>query len=959
MVMRKVLLAVFAACVFATVAFSAPIYKYENTVPVTDAVSLTTVREFHADKNISYSYIKADLTDEKIGLTLLKSSEGTDILDTVENLAATNENTVAALNGDFFSVYSGKKGFSLGIEYQDGILYESPIYPETMASVAYDGESLLMSYFEYELSLTSPEGVKDTVRHVNKHTDYYGDILMYTSSFNGGYSPAPGGVVLEVVVEDNIIVEFRRNMESVKIPENGCVFVVSEGNNMYFANNFNVGDEIVIELNVTPSLEDVKTAFGGGSMLVFEGQDVGKIGDYTHTVAGFNPRSAIGIDEAGTTLYLVAVDGRQTISKGMRMSHLAELMISLGCYYAVNLDGGGSTRLLASTLDNEAMHPVNNPTENRKVINAVGITLEQTENAGEPCGIYLFSDKEYAFVGQPVELSAYLYDDSMRRVSLFEEEIVYECDKGTIEDGVLYCDNGGTVTVTAKYEDLSAEIIVDFIDDICGIETIDTLSMKKDEEYQIKLNVFDEAGRNVVVDDYSRFDITSSNPDVADIDENGLITAKDNGISDICIEKNGVVSVINISVGFYEYDYHFGFETNEGRLVTYPDTVKGDFEITDENKFSEKFAGKISFDFRSNDDGMCESEVSDEYEGLFEIVEDYEHEKDGSDDSKDSEDTEDVSQHIETADIEEEPEDVAKAVYYELEKGIRVSDDCDTIYMNVFFEDDFKHSVRAQFTDANGKIAIVPFTGDYEIGSWRGYAAYIPEEVSRPLTLTRVYVLYMPGEEKDKGSIYIDDLFFKTSNDYIPNNSNRNSFISEVSNSNVEATVRIGTLPLEDKATPLSNVVKNRVKRILDESDVGLLVGKGSSKGITQDDYNIYVTLDTSKGGIRNTDSEQWIKLYEAITQSEKQNVFILTDNSIFGDDEFENDVIRDFLATCGKNVFVVTCGNSSTYKNINGVQYFTLDNTPDNNFDGMISNCNSIIEFSIGDTVTFEFLSV
>lgn len=931
----------------ALTALSAPIYKYENTVPITDTVSLTNVREFHADKNISYSYIKADLTDEHTSITLLKSGEGTDILETVENLVLTNENTVAAVNGDFFSIYSGRKGFSLGIEYQDGVLYESPIYPETMATVAYDGMSLLMTHFDYELKISNADGIADKVRHVNKHTSYYGDILMYTSTFNAGYSPAPGGDVLEVVVEDNVIVEFRRNMASTEIPENGCVFVVSEGNNMFFANNFEVGDEIFVELVINPSLENVKTAFGGGSMLVYEGKDVGKIGDYTHTVAGFNPRTAIGVDEAGTTVYLVTVDGRQGISKGMRMSHLAELLIDLGCYYAVNLDGGGSTRMVASTLENSTMHTVNNPTENRKVINAVGITFEPGDNSGIPNGIYLTSDKEYAYIGQQVEISAYLHDENLRRVEEFENEIELNCDYGRIEDGILYCDEGVTVTVTAVYEDLFSEISVDFVDSIAGFTTEKSLTMKKGDEYKISITAFDEIGRTFFVDDCFGFNMVSSDNNVVSVDESGVITAENNGIAEVYVQKNGIECVITIAVGYYEYDYRFGFENDSGRLVTYPETSKGSYSISEVIKFSEKYAGKLTYDFRDADNGLSEQEASGEYEGLFDIVDDY---ISDNSDAYSKEDEESSS---------ESEEDVAKAVYYELEKPVRLSDDCDAVCLNVYTVSDFKHSLRAQFTDANGRIAIVPFTGEYVSGTWRGFAAYIPEDMARPLSLTRVYVLYTPGEEKDNGEIYIDDLSFTASKDYISGEANHNSYVNDLSNSNVASVIRIGAFPTDENLSPLSNVIKSRVGRAVLECDFGLLIGDGAKKGVFEDETALYVRLDTSEGGIRNTDETQWNTMFDAVMKSDKDNLFLLSDNSIFGNDKFENEVLCDWLASCGKNVFVVTGGDSASYMNIKGVKYLTLDRTADYSFDGLISNSYSVVEFLVGDNVTFEFLPV
>ena len=64
-----------------------------------------------------------------------------------------------------------------------------------------------------------------------------------------------------------------------------------------------------------------------------------------------HPRTAFGISKDQKTVYQVAVDGRWTSSNvekraiGMPTKTLAKLMRGLGCYKAVNFDGGGGTAM--------------------------------------------------------------------------------------------------------------------------------------------------------------------------------------------------------------------------------------------------------------------------------------------------------------------------------------------------------------------------------------------------------------------------------------------------------------------------------------------------------------------------------------------------------------------------------------------------------------------------------------
>jgi hypothetical protein len=60
------------------------------------------------------------------------------------------------------------------------------------------------------------------------------------------------------------------------------------------------------------------------------------------------PRTAIGLDGGGQKLIIVVVDGRQPLySQGATLGELAEIMLYYGADTAMNLDGGGSSTLVA------------------------------------------------------------------------------------------------------------------------------------------------------------------------------------------------------------------------------------------------------------------------------------------------------------------------------------------------------------------------------------------------------------------------------------------------------------------------------------------------------------------------------------------------------------------------------------------------------------------------------------
>jgi len=91
-----------------------------------------------------------------------------------------------------------------------------------------------------------------------------------------------------------------------------------------------------------------------------------------------HPRTAAGLDQGGTRLTLMVVDGRQPkLSIGMTLHELSEEMIRLGCYNAINFDGGGSTTMVYREPGTHLLKIVNSPsdTKERPVADVLGLTV--------------------------------------------------------------------------------------------------------------------------------------------------------------------------------------------------------------------------------------------------------------------------------------------------------------------------------------------------------------------------------------------------------------------------------------------------------------------------------------------------------------------------------------------------------------------------------------------------------
>lgn len=122
---------------------------------------------------------------------------------------------------------------------------------------------------------------------------------------------------------------------------------------------FDSEDKPSIESDRCPP--DTVQGIAGGYMLVNEGKSRQF---YHNEKTDLAPRSAVGLDAAGETLWLVVVDGRQPwYSEGVTLPELTDYLIELGCDRALILDGGGSTTLVIE--ENGQPKTLNSPIHTR------------------------------------------------------------------------------------------------------------------------------------------------------------------------------------------------------------------------------------------------------------------------------------------------------------------------------------------------------------------------------------------------------------------------------------------------------------------------------------------------------------------------------------------------------------------------------------------------------------------
>lgn len=250
--------------------------------------------------------------------------------NTITTIAKRN-NSLVAINGTYFKPQTG---VPLGTLMINGKMITGPIYNRVAMGIFdthYD-----MARVQLNASLkTRKETVKiDNINQPRMLSTY---VIAYSDAWGlkAPISPKYGKQV--VINEDNKITAI--SVAQQNIPKGGFVIVAPESK----ISGLKVGDAVKLNFDTIPDWKNVKHIISGGPYLIRKGETYIDIKEEKLlSVGGRNPRTAIGYT-ADNHLVIVIVDGREKASIGLTLSELAHYMTSIGCYEAMNLDGGGST----------------------------------------------------------------------------------------------------------------------------------------------------------------------------------------------------------------------------------------------------------------------------------------------------------------------------------------------------------------------------------------------------------------------------------------------------------------------------------------------------------------------------------------------------------------------------------------------------------------------------------------
>lgn len=343
--------------------------------PLAQGIQLKQILRHYSPEQLIINVAEIDLKQVKVISALAGDyveeggpDQGRELLSQL----ARRKGFTLAVNADYFP----HSGDPLGLMISKGELISEP-HPDRVAIGFTSKGQVLFDKVRWTAQGTSNHH-SFSLQGLNRKRGS-NELILYTPRYGTSTQTNNFGteVLLSSVNTRTYLGEWSGTVTSVFIGKGntplmeGTVVLSGHGSSANLLKTLQPGDTVHFRIVLQPAKwVEVVEAVGGGPWLVRKGKVIlnssaEKFSPYL--TLRRHPRTAIGVDKEGH-LIVVTVDGRQTISVGMTLSELAQLLVELGAEEAINLDGGGSTGLVAYGCF------LNSPSElkERPIANALG-----------------------------------------------------------------------------------------------------------------------------------------------------------------------------------------------------------------------------------------------------------------------------------------------------------------------------------------------------------------------------------------------------------------------------------------------------------------------------------------------------------------------------------------------------------------------------------------------------------
>jgi hypothetical protein len=676
------------------------------------------------------------------------------------------------------------------------------------------------------------------------------------------------------------------------IPENGYVVSAVGRRLTDIKNNFVIDDPIILDYNA--DLKNLDFSIGGGAQLVASGA---AIKTFSTNILGYHPRTAVGITKDKKQLIILTIDGRTSNFRGIAQSELAKLLIELGAYEAINLDGGGSTEMIVKNIGQTSPKIVNAPSDGgeRRVHNGIGVISKSESGALDQLLIQIDTNKMLLQSPVPIQLSG--LDANRNTVALDPSQIQWSVsnNSGTVTNGQLTPTKSGKISVTAVYGDKTISKEISVYKEIIDLDIQPKIiQLKAGTSTKLDLTGYTTTGYTLPV---SATNVIWSIPNnLITIAPDGTVTT--NGVAGkgvLTASIDGVKKHIPVIIGadmalLDNFDSGSNGVPANGTAIVSPQLATGSYtQITGSKDGS--LAGQINYDFSGTDK--------------------------------------------------------TRAVYLNFNNGgIVLNSLPDKLGLDVFGTFGNNHWLRAKVTDAKGKTETVDFAKNINWTDWKYVEATLPKTLVAPIKISQIYLVEDDPVKLDSGYILLDNLqsVNEKKNDVVlPKDVDKLPKI-ETMKIKTSGGTRVAVYGEFSGAEALVNYdnyraiagTMNKYKYAFSAGTADTTMSDLMGSDVQATKYSetvigetIIVTMKSSNNSFIDADPLQWEKFLARMNNFRYKNLVLVTNHNMSFSDKLEEKLFTDQLEKL----------------NLKGVKTYVLSGGQSNGYDVRLKNSATVID--------------
>lgn len=557
-------------------------------------------------RRVRMNHLEIDPSAGGVRIISAKAQDTVNAMETIggqaERAVLKGNNVVAVVNAD---PYDMDYGINTGIMVQDGCIVDSQ--PNTAHTtdtpvffVREDGTAQIDSLRTAgEIAVGGGYVRQVTLINRNNFGNEFGDgakstetLRIYTSAItrnhvltHNGYTVAGDQAYALIRLEDydgairagqtySGSVEALYDADGFEIPED-CIVLAGYSDSAAGVASLEVGEGVswTCHLYTGPYAEedgvltdpgepadDVVTAVNGFHLLARDG--VKNENMLSNANEGINSRTVIGITETGI-VHIFAINKPSAnistdLTTGSNFREICEYMMDeLGCVDVLNMDGGGSTEMLARRAGSDRLETVSYPSDgsSRSVSNCLLIVSDAPRSAD--VGSVVVDSDVKLYAGSAVDFSIRLTDKSGSAMGTEGKTVAWSARYGSVDEAGRYTAPAGPCedVVTATVDGVSGSADVSVVD-ASGIASITagdtgTVALMQGDVHQFGFAACDADSREIVIDP-ALAQWSMEGDDIGSL-ENGLLTVTaERGEATVRARFNGQTYATSVIVGLEE-----------------------------------------------------------------------------------------------------------------------------------------------------------------------------------------------------------------------------------------------------------------------------------------------------------------------------------------------------------------------------------------------------------------------